>query len=42
MVGDWSESHFGVFLSVGSSEMGEEDEGLGVVFGDLIDGGEGL
>jgi hypothetical protein len=36
------EGHFGVFFAIGSSEMREENERLGIVLGNGVNGGEGF
>lgn len=34
LVSDWLETHFGVFLAIGSAEVGQQNQRLGIVFGD--------
>ena len=40
VISNWSHGVFEVFFSIGSSEMGEDDERLGIVGEDSVDCGE--
>jgi hypothetical protein len=42
MFGNGFEGHFRVFFAIGSSEMRKENERLGIVLGDGVNGGEGF